>query len=106
MDMHALAFPDECFDAVWCRHTLEHSFAPLQVLAEIHRILKSSGYLFVVLPPPPEPPEPDPRALAPDPGLPAPLRYLLDMTGFDVSDMRTAWFSHKRENDNLEIRAI
>ena len=35
MDMHCMDFEDESFDAVWCRHTLEHSFAPLQVLYEI-----------------------------------------------------------------------
>src|SRR5262249_9751911 len=55
-DMHSMKFRDASFDAVWCRHTLEHSFAPLQVLAEIHRVLKPNGLLFVVLPPPPNPP--------------------------------------------------
>ena len=36
-DMHNMDFPDAVFEAVWCRHTLEHSFAPLQVLAEVNR---------------------------------------------------------------------
>jgi ubiquinone/menaquinone biosynthesis C-methylase UbiE len=58
MDMHSMEFDDESFDAVWCRHTLEHSFAPLQVLAEIYRVTKNDSYLFAVLPPPPEPQEP------------------------------------------------
>jgi len=57
MDMHSMDFEDGSFDAVWCRHTLEHSFAPLQVLFEIYRITRDNGYLFVVLPPPPDPPE-------------------------------------------------
>ena len=104
MDMHALALDRESFDAVWCRHTLEHSFAPLQVLAEIHRVLRPGGYLFAVLPPPPNPAEPYPGHWHQIPDYQ--FRYLLEMTRFDVLDMRTAWFSFERENDNLELRAI
>ncbi len=51
MDMHCMDFENKSFDAVWCRHTLEHSFAPLQVLSEIYRVTKKNGYLFAVLPP-------------------------------------------------------
>jgi hypothetical protein len=31
---------------------------------------------------------------------------LLEMCNFEIIDMRTVFFSYKRENDNLEIRAI
>jgi len=104
MDMHALEFDDESFDAVWCRHTLEHSFSPLRVLAEIHRVTRPNGYLFVVLPPPPTPPAhyhghwhqvPDYQ-----------FRYLLEMCNFEVLELEMAWFSHQWKNDNLELRAI
>jgi SAM-dependent methyltransferase len=56
LEMHCMDFEDGSFDAVWCRHTLEHIFALLQVLYEISRMLKENGYLFAVLPPPPDPP--------------------------------------------------
>ncbi len=103
-DMHNLDLPDTSFDAVWCRHTLEHSFAPLQVLAELNRVLKPDGYLFAVLPPPPGTPEPFPDHWNQIPEYQ--FRYLLESCNFEVLKMWTAWFSYKRENDNLEIRAI
>jgi SAM-dependent methyltransferase len=103
-DMHNLTFRDSSFDAVWCRHTLEHSFAPLQVLAEIYRVLKPGGYLFAVLPPPPVPPGPFPDHWHQIPDYQ--FRYLLEVCNFDVLKLWTAYFSYKRENDNLEIRAI
>jgi ubiquinone/menaquinone biosynthesis C-methylase UbiE len=43
MDMHCMDFEDGSFDAVCCRHTLEHSFAALQALYEISRVLKENG---------------------------------------------------------------
>jgi len=104
MDMHNLSFPNETFDAVWCRHVLEHSFAPMIVLAEIYRTLKPNGYLFIVLPPPPNPPGayhghwhqiPDYQ-----------LEYLLQMCNFVVLSMKIAYFTYETENDNSEIRAI
>jgi ubiquinone/menaquinone biosynthesis C-methylase UbiE len=103
-DMHNMEFEDASFDAVWCRHTLEHAFAPLQVLAEINRVLKPNGYLFGVLPPPPNPPSPFPDHWHQIPEYQ--FRYLLECCNFEVLKMWTAWFSYKRENDNLEIRAI
>lgn len=103
-DMHDLPFRNASFDAVWCRHTLEHSFAPLQVLAEINRVLKPQGYLFVVLPPPPNPPEPFPDHWHQIPDYQ--LRYLLETCQFEILRLWTAYFSFKSENDNLEIRAI
>ena len=104
MDMHCMDFEDGSFDAVWCRHTLEHSFAPLQVLYEINRILKDNGYLFAVLPPPPEPQELYEGHWHQIP--PYQFRYLLELCNFDVIDMKTTYFSYKRHHDNLEIRAL
>jgi SAM-dependent methyltransferase len=104
MDMHCLDFEDGSFDAVWCRHTLEHSFAPLQVLSEIYRVTKDNGYLFAVLPPPPEPQEPYEGHWHQIPQYQ--FKYLLEMCNFEVIDIRTAYYSYQRENDNLEIRVI
>jgi SAM-dependent methyltransferase len=104
MDMHCMEFDDESFDAVWCRHTLEHSFAPLQVLSEIYRVTKQDGYLFAVLPPPPDPQEPYEGHWHQIPLYQ--FRYLLEMCNFEILDIRTSYFSYRRENDNLEIRAI
>ena len=104
MDMHALEFEEESFDAVWCRHTLEHSFSPLRVLSEIYRVLRHDGYAFIVLPPPPVPPEPYPGHWHQIPEYQ--LGYLLMLTNFSILDMRTAWFSFREARDNLEIRAI
>jgi SAM-dependent methyltransferase len=104
MDMHSIEFDDGSFDAVWCRHTLEHSFAPLQVLSEIHRVTKDGGYLFAVLPPPPEPQEVFEGHWHQIPQYQ--FKYLLEMCNFEVVDIRTTYFSYKRANDNLEIRAI
>jgi ubiquinone/menaquinone biosynthesis C-methylase UbiE len=104
MDMHCMEFDDESFDAVWCRHTLEHSFAPLQVLSEIYRVTKQNGYLFAVLPPPPDPQEPYEGHWHQIPLYQ--FKYLLEMCNFEILDIRTTYFSYRRENDNLEIRAI
>jgi SAM-dependent methyltransferase len=102
MDMHCMVFEAESFDAVWCRHTLEHSFAPLQVLYEISRVLKDNGYLFAVLPPPPDPQEPYEGHWHQIPQYQ--FKYLLELCHFHVIDIRTAYFSYKRPHDNLEIR--
>jgi SAM-dependent methyltransferase len=104
MDMHCMDFEDGSFDAVWCRHTLEHSFAPLQVLYEISRVLRGNGYLFAVLPPPPDPQEPYEGHWHQIPQYQ--FKYLLELCNFSVIDIRTTYFSYKRHHDNLEIRAI
>jgi SAM-dependent methyltransferase len=104
MDMHCMKFAEGSVDAVWCRHTLEHSFAPLQVLYEIHRVLKDKGYLFAVLPPPPEPQEMYEGHWHQIPEYQ--FKYLLEVCNFDVIDIRTTYFSYKKPHDNLEIRAI
>lgn len=49
-DMHSLSFKNKTFNVVIARHCLEHSPMPLLVLYEIHRVLRSSGLLCVVLP--------------------------------------------------------
>ena len=103
-DMHRLEFANGSFDAVWCRHVLEHSFSPMQVLAEIYRVTKPGGYLFIVLPPPPEPPGSYPGHWHQIPDYQ--LRYLLEMSNYAIDKLWTALFSFERENDNLEIRAI
>jgi ubiquinone/menaquinone biosynthesis C-methylase UbiE len=102
--MHCMDFKDESFDAIWCRHTLEHSFAPLQVLYEIFRVLRGNGYLFAVLPPPPDPQEPYEGHWHQIPQYQ--FKYLLELCNFNVIDIRTTYFSYKRHHDNLEIRAI
>lgn len=44
-------FADASFDAVWCAHVLEHTLNPGGALAEIRRVLKPGGYLFLTVPP-------------------------------------------------------
>lgn len=51
-DMHALEACDGSMDFVWLRHALEHSPIPSFVLAEIFRILKPGGHLYVEVPSP------------------------------------------------------
>jgi SAM-dependent methyltransferase len=52
MDLAFLDFPDASFDMVWCRHALEHSVFPLFTLAEMSRVLKPGGVLYVEVPAP------------------------------------------------------
>lgn len=42
-DAHHLPFDDNRFDAVYCRYLLEHVSDPLQVLLEMHRVVKPGG---------------------------------------------------------------
>jgi SAM-dependent methyltransferase len=100
MDMHCMDFDNGLFDAVWCRHSLEHSFSPLQVIAEIYRVLKPGGYLFGALPPAGA--YPGHWHQIPD----YQFEYLLKMSNFEVIRLWTAYYSYRRENDNLETRAI
>lgn len=44
------AFPAAAFDAVWCSHVLEHVTNPGLALAEIRRVLKPNGILFLIVP--------------------------------------------------------
>lgn len=50
MDYHFLQFPDQNFDLIFSRHSLEHSPMPTLALMEWHRV--SRKYLCVVLPNP------------------------------------------------------
>lgn len=104
MEMHNMQFPNNSFDAVWCRHVLEHSFSPLQILFEIWRVLKKDGYLFCALPPPPQPPESYPGHWHQIPDYQ--LKYLLEMCNFKVMYIENVTFSYKQEGDSPEIRAI
>jgi len=50
-DAHDLSrWGDNQFDAITFWHCLEHCHTPTQVLAGIHRILKPSGFLMLVVP--------------------------------------------------------
>ena len=50
VDMHEMTFPDASFDAIWCRHTLEHSFMPFFLLAEFNRMLPIGGVIYIEVP--------------------------------------------------------
>lgn len=50
MDMNRITFPDNAFDVVWARHSLEHSITPLVALNHFKRIVKKEGLIVLVLP--------------------------------------------------------
>src|SRR5206468_3519217 len=52
MDQNFIDFADCEFDLLWCRHVLEHSFAPLFTLTEYRRITKPTGLAYVEVPAP------------------------------------------------------
>ncbi len=43
-------FKKNCFDEVFCRHTLEHLKEPLKVLEEIHRICSHGAVVTIIVP--------------------------------------------------------
>ena len=49
-DCENLNFDDDSFDAVFCRHTLEHAINPRKALQEFVRITKSGGIIHIVVP--------------------------------------------------------
>jgi len=49
-DVHTLGFRREVFDAVYCTHTLEHTYNGYQAISEIFRVLRPGGILFVIVP--------------------------------------------------------
>lgn len=52
MDQSFLEFGEQEFDALWCRHSLEHSPFPLFTLTGFHSVLKPNGLLYVEVPAP------------------------------------------------------
>ena len=52
MDMSFLEFPDETFDLIWARHSLEHSLFPYFTLYVLFSALKHDGLLYVEVPAP------------------------------------------------------
>jgi SAM-dependent methyltransferase len=49
-DGHRLPFADESIDGVWIQAVLEHVLDPQQVVAEIHRVLRTEGTVFADTP--------------------------------------------------------
>jgi hypothetical protein len=49
-DAHRLPFADGVFDGVWIQAVLEHVLEPATVVAEIHRVLRSSGLVYAETP--------------------------------------------------------
>jgi len=48
--LDALPLDDASFDAVVCTQVLEHVFEPARVLAELHRVLRPGGRLWMTVP--------------------------------------------------------
>jgi SAM-dependent methyltransferase len=49
-DGHKLPFEDGMFDGVWIQAVLEHVLEPATVVAQIHRVLRSSGLVYAETP--------------------------------------------------------
>jgi SAM-dependent methyltransferase len=49
-DLHRMPFASDTFDLVFASHVLEHAWEPKRALAEVTRVLKSGGRLWVHLP--------------------------------------------------------
>jgi SAM-dependent methyltransferase len=52
MDQNFMTFAEGSFDFLWCRHVLEHSFAPLFTLTEYRRVTRPGGLVYVEVPAP------------------------------------------------------
>ncbi len=48
--IHEIPVDDDHFDAVICNAVLEHVANPIEVVREIHRVLKPGGYFYLVVP--------------------------------------------------------
>ncbi|MEO5330570.1 MAG: class I SAM-dependent methyltransferase [Magnetococcus sp. YQC-5] len=51
-DQNFMAFEDNTFDFLWCRHVLEHSVMPFFTLTEYGRVTKPKGLVYVEIPAP------------------------------------------------------
>ena len=49
-DLHNLGFRSQVFDAVYCTHTLEHTYDGYKAVQEICRVLRPGGLVFVIVP--------------------------------------------------------
>jgi SAM-dependent methyltransferase len=50
MDIHAIPFEANTFDAVLCNHVLEHVKDDIAAMKEIHRVLKPGGFSIMQVP--------------------------------------------------------
>lgn len=50
MDIHAIPFPENHFDVVFCNHVLEHVQDDTQAMREIYRVLKPGGWGICQIP--------------------------------------------------------
>lgn len=50
MDIHAIPFPDNTFDVIFCNHVLEHVDDYPQAIRELRRVLKPGGWGIVQSP--------------------------------------------------------
>jgi len=48
--IHDIPVDDDHFDAVICNAVLEHVANPIEVVREIHRVLKPGGYFYLSIP--------------------------------------------------------
>jgi SAM-dependent methyltransferase len=68
MDVHAIPFADETFDALMCNHVLEHVANDKMALHELFRVLKPGGWAILQVPfidPVPELTQEDPSMQSP-----------------------------------------
>jgi SAM-dependent methyltransferase len=49
-DGRVIPFPDESFDALLCTEVLEHVVEPVELIQEMHRVLKPGGLALVTIP--------------------------------------------------------
>lgn len=50
MDIHAIPFPENHFDVVFCNHVLEHVQDDAQAMRELYRVLKPGGWGICQIP--------------------------------------------------------